>query len=83
MTRCRGLLVFVMFALSLLVSHSIRAQVAGALLSGVVTDASGAAVPNANVSIKSAATGVTHDVTKDFPPPYKQASYSASALRKR
>jgi outer membrane receptor protein involved in Fe transport len=54
-----------MFALSLLVSHSIRAQVAGALLSGVVTDASGAAVPNANVSIKSAATGVTHDVTTD------------------
>lgn len=41
------------------------AQVVGAILSGTVTDASGAAVPNAQVSIRNTATGVTRDVLVD------------------
>jgi outer membrane receptor protein involved in Fe transport len=65
MTGCRGLLVFVMLALTVLLSNSIQAQVAGAALSGSVADASGAVVPHANVSIKNTATGVARDVTTD------------------
>src|SRR5882672_3360494 len=41
------------------------AQVVGATLSGTVTDASGAAVPNARVSIRNTATDITRDVTAD------------------
>ena len=40
----RGMLVYVMLALTVLVSTPVYAQVAGATLSGTVTDASGAAV---------------------------------------
>ncbi len=39
------------------------AQVVGATLSGTVTDQSGGVVPNASVSIRSSATGITRDVT--------------------
>src|SRR3977135_633402 len=41
------------------------AQVVGATLSGTVTDASGAAVPNAHLSGRNTATGVTREVTVD------------------
>src|SRR5712671_3992255 len=61
----RGLLVYLMLALTVLVSIRVHAQVAGATLSGTATDASGAAVPNAKVSIKNSATGVVRDVTTD------------------
>src|SRR3984893_5047681 len=61
----RGLLVYVMLALTGLISTPVHAQVAGGTLSGTVTDASGSAVPNAKVSIKNNATGVVRDVTTD------------------
>src|SRR5260370_18031980 len=54
------------FLLILLVSLvsllPIRAQEAGGTILGVVTDPSGAAVANANVSIKNVATGVERSV---------------------
>ena len=42
-----------------------HAQVAGATLSGTVTDASGSAVANATVSIKNTETGITRDIPTD------------------
>src|SRR4029077_9945232 len=60
-----GILIWGALGLILLFSVPVRAQVTGATLSGTVTDASGAVVPQAQVSIKNFATGVTTTVQSD------------------
>jgi len=49
--------------LSALISLPLRAQVAGATLTGTVTDTQGGAIPNAKVSARNVATGVSTDAT--------------------
>src|SRR2546426_557784 len=58
------LLIFAMVFL-ILSGTQTYAQVVGATLSGTVSDASGAAVPNAQVSIKNTATGVSREISAD------------------
>jgi hypothetical protein len=53
-----GFLGLGVLGLSLLISTQVWAQVTGATLSGTVTDASGAIIPKAEVSIKNVGTGV-------------------------
>ena len=61
--RFSALLFGVVF--TLLPVRPIHAQVAGATLSGSVTDQSGAVVPNASIAIKNIATAVTRTVPTD------------------
>jgi outer membrane receptor protein involved in Fe transport len=57
--------VFVILAISILGSGQAYAQVAGASITGTVKDASGAIIPNAQVSITDVATGVVRNVSTD------------------
>ncbi len=54
---------FFILAVAILSASQARAQVAGATLSGTVTDPSGAAIADARVTILNKATGVTRDAT--------------------
>ena len=55
----------VILAIAILSASHAYAQVSGATLSGTVTDPSGAAIVDAQVSIGNKATGVTRSVTTD------------------
>src|ERR1700730_4589915 len=63
----RGLLVYMIFVLTVFVFVSTAAlgQVAGATLTGTVTDASGAVIAVVKLSITNTATGGARDVTTD------------------
>ncbi len=59
-----GLLICMTLAicLNLFLSLPADAQVSGATLSGLITDSSGAEIPNANISIKNVGTGEVREV---------------------
>ena len=50
--------------LCLVISLPLRAQVSGATVSGVITDAQGGAVPNAKITITNVATSVAVGTTR-------------------
>jgi hypothetical protein len=73
---CAKFLVFtIVLVLGLVCSAPASAQVSGATLSGLITDSSGGAVPNATVSIKNQATGDVREV-----PTNSDGFYSAPNL---
>src|SRR5712664_341968 len=55
--------IFVIWAISILWTGQVYAQVAGATLTGTVKDSSGAVIPNAQVAITDMATGGTRTVS--------------------
>src|SRR5882672_718230 len=57
--------VFLAIGLCCFTSVPAYSQVTGATLTGTVTDASGAVVAGAEISVKNTATGATRDVTSD------------------
>src|SRR6266581_9389365 len=62
--KTASLVLFVwIFGFCLMVSLPLHAQVAGATLSGTVTDQSGGVLPQAAISIKNIATGITRSST--------------------
>src|SRR5258706_8922572 len=68
--------IFTLLAIGLFGTDRTYAQVAGAMLKGTVTDATGATVPKAQVAITDVATGIAHNVTTDA-----SGTYSATNLR--
>src|SRR5260370_24637332 len=57
--------VMVILAMAILSASHAYAQVAGATLSGTITDPSGAAIAGAKISITNKATGAARDITTD------------------
>lgn len=60
MYRHALLCVFSLFLLTAILPHPAAAQVAGASLSGTITDTSGAAIANAKISVKNMATAIVN-----------------------
>jgi len=57
--------VSVLIAIGVSFPHPVRAQVAGATLTGTVTDSSGATIPKAQLTITDLSTGVGREVESD------------------
>ena len=57
--------ILIALILSLFFATSMYSQVTGATLSGTVTDASGGAIPGAEISVINTATGANKTVTVD------------------
>src|SRR5213594_3279217 len=68
--------VFIILAMTILSPDAASAQVAGATLSGTISDASGAVIPGAMVSIRDTATGIIRTVSSD-----EAGLYTAPNLR--
>ena len=62
-TTAASFLAFVTIVFTLLIPATANAQVAGATLSGTVSDQSGGIVPQARISVKNNATGITRTST--------------------
>lgn len=60
-----GVSLAVFLAAILLLTNGVNAQVAGAMLTGTVTDSSGAVIPKAQVTITDVATGVARRIAAD------------------
>jgi hypothetical protein len=54
-----------MLGLCLMVSVPLHAQVSGATISGTITDASGAVIAGAEISVRNTGTGITRNTTSD------------------
>src|SRR5262247_4481375 len=74
MQRTASQLLFILFFVSLVIPFS-RAQVPTGALAGVVTDASGAVIPNATVTLTNKETGLTRTVETN-----SEGFYSAPSL---
>ena len=77
------LFLFEALAIILLSSVRIYAQVSGATLTGTVSDASGAVIPNAHVSIRNVATGQVRAVTTDATGFYTAPNLLPAVMRSR
>src|SRR5579859_5350476 len=64
-TLGKSLVVLAILGILFCLPQKSLAQVVGATISGTITDPSGAVVPNAQVSVRNTATGVTREVTAD------------------
>ena len=79
-------LLVLLWIIGLLFSVPLHAQVAGATLTGTITDAQGGAVAGAKVSAKNSATGVISDTTTNASGAYTivnliPADYEVSVTR--
>jgi Carboxypeptidase regulatory-like domain len=88
-SRVSKFLAALVLLLGFVYSTPVRAQVVGATLSGTITDPQGGVVPNAKVSVKNEATGITTDTTTNsaglysivnLPPADYDVSVSASGF---
>lgn len=70
---------FAALGLSLLIATPVWAQVTGATLAGTVTDASGGIVPNAQVSVRNLATGISAVVSANAEGFYSMPNLLAGA----